>query len=101
MDGAGPLQRFRYITLPLLKPVAIFISVYTIVGSFNAFVYFWVLTQGGPGHATEVLVTWIYKIAFQQSNFGMAAAISVLLFLIVLVLSIVNLRFGDQEAGSA
>jgi ABC-type sugar transport system permease subunit len=101
MDGAGPLQRFRYITLPLLKPVAIFISVYTIVGSFNAFVYFWVLTQGGPGHATEVLVTWIYKIAFQQSNFGMAAAISVLLFLIVLVLSIVNLRFGDQEAGGA
>jgi raffinose/stachyose/melibiose transport system permease protein len=101
MDGAGPLQRFRYVTLPLLKPVAIFILVYTIIGSFNSFAYFWVMTQGGPGHATEVMVTWIYKNAFQQSNFGMAAAISVILFVIVLSLSLLNLRLGDREAGRA
>lgn len=99
MDGAGPLQRFRYITLPLLKPVAIFISIYTIIGSFNSFVYIWVMTRGGPGHASEVMVTWIYKNAFLQSNFGQAAAISVLLFVIVLVLSLLNMRLGDREAG--
>jgi ABC-type sugar transport system permease subunit len=101
MDGAGPLQRFRYITLPLLKPVAIFISIYTIIGSFNSFVYVWVMTQGGPGHASEVMVTWIYKNAFLQSNFGQAAAISVLLFVIVLVLSLLNMRLGDRKAGGA
>ncbi|WP_129113958.1 carbohydrate ABC transporter permease [Halegenticoccus tardaugens] len=99
MDGAGPLQRFRYITLPLLKPVAIFITIYTVIGSFNSFVYVWVMTSGGPGHASEVMVTWIYKNAFLQSNFGQAAAISVLLFVIVLVLSLVNMRLGDREAG--
>lgn len=101
IDGAGPLQRFRYITLPLLKPVAIFISIYTIIGSFNSFVYVWVMTRGGPGHASEVMVTWIYKNAFLQSNFGRAAAISVLLFVIVLVLSLLNMRLGDREAGGA
>lgn len=101
IDGAGPIQRFRYITLPLLKPVAIFILIYTIIGSMNSFVYFWVMTQGGPGHATEVMVTWIYKNAFLQSNFGEAAAISVILFAIVLVLSVLNLRLGDREAGGA
>lgn len=101
IDGAGPIQRFRYITLPLLKPVAIFISIYTIIGSFNSFVYVWVMTRGGPGHASEVMVTWIYKNAFLQSNFGRAAAISVLLFVIVLVLSLLNMRLGDREAGGA
>ena len=101
IDGAGPVQRFRYITLPLLKPVAIFILIYTVIGSFNSFAYFWVMTQGGPGHATEVMVTWIYKNAFLQSNFGMAAAISVVLFVIVLALSLINLRLGDREAGGA
>ncbi|ELZ32641.1 putative fructose-amino acid permease [Halogeometricum pallidum JCM 14848] len=101
IDGAGPIQRFRYITLPLLKPVAIFISIYTIIGSFNSFVYVWVMTRGGPGHASEVMVTWIYKNAFLQSNFGRAAAISVLLFVIVLLLSLLNMRLGDREAGGA
>ncbi|WP_283402400.1 sugar ABC transporter permease [Halorubrum sp. DM2] len=101
IDGAGPFQRFVYIILPLLKPVAIFILIYTIVGSMNSFVYFWVMTQGGPGHATEVMVTWIYKNAFLQSNFGQAAAISVILFVVVLVLSLLNLRLGDREAGGA
>lgn len=101
IDGAGPLQRFWYITLPLLKPVAIFISIYTIIGSFNSFVYVWVMTRGGPGHASEVMVTWIYKNAFLQSNFGRAAAISVILFVIVLVLSLLNMRLGDRKAGGA
>lgn len=101
IDGAGPLQRFRYITLPLLKPVAIFISIYTVIGSFNSFVYVWVMTRGGPGHASEVMVSWIYKNAFLQSNFGRAAAISVMLFVIVLVLSLLNMRLGDREAGGA
>jgi raffinose/stachyose/melibiose transport system permease protein len=101
IDGAGPIQRFWYITLPLLKPVAIFISIYTIIGSFNTFVYVWVMTRGGPGNASEVMVSWIYKNAFLQSNFGRAAAISVILFVIVLGLSLVNLRLGDREAGGA
>ena len=101
IDGAGPFQRFRYITLPLLKPVAIFIVIYTVIGSFNSFAYFWVMTRGGPGHATEVMVTWVYKNAFLQSDFGKAAAISVVLFVIVLGLSLINLRLGDREAGGA
>lgn len=96
MDGAGRLATFRYITLPQLRPVALFIMVYTIIGSFRSFAYFWVMTRGGPGHATEVMVTWIYKTAFFQSNFGGAAAISVLLFVVTLLLSVLNFTFGEE-----
>lgn len=101
IDGANRLQTFWYVTLPQLKPVAVFIMVYTIVGSFRSFAYFWVLTRGGPGHATEVMVTWIYKNAFFQSNYGDAAALSVILFLVTLVLSLISFVWGEQGGASA
>lgn len=84
MDGAGPFRRFLYITLPLMLPV-IFIN--TILGLSGAFVrnfdIVYVLTQGGPNHATEVVMTLMVKRAFQDGAMGYASAMGYALFLIV------------------
>ena len=90
--GIGAYRQFRHITLPLLKPTAIFLVTFTIIGSLRTFSYFWVMTGGGPGHATEVIVTWVYKMAFNQRQFGQASAISTVLFIVTLIVSIVNLK---------
>jgi raffinose/stachyose/melibiose transport system permease protein len=89
MDGAGPFRRFVSITLPLMLPV-IFIS--TILGLSGAFVrnfdIVYVLTQGGPNHATEVVMTLMVKRAFQDGAMGYASAMGYALFLIVGLLSV-------------
>lgn len=94
LDGAGRFDMFRYISLPLLKPIAVFIAVFLTIGAFKAYALFWIMTMGGPNHASEVMVTWIYKVAFELSNFGMASAISAVLFVITLVASLVGLKAG-------
>lgn len=89
MDGAGPFRRFLHITLPLMLPV-IFIN--TILGLSGAFVrnfdIVYVLTQGGPNHATEVVMTLMMKRAFQDGAMGYASAMGYALFLIVGLLSV-------------
>jgi ABC-type sugar transport system permease subunit len=100
MDGASRYQIFRYVTLPQLKPVALFLIVFTVITAFRVFGLFWVMTRGGPGHATEVMVTLIYKIAFFESSIGRAAALSTILFVMILVVTIVQFRViggvGDE-----
>lgn len=100
LDGAGRLQMFRYISLPLLKPIAVFVTVFITIGAFKAYALFWVMTRGGPDHASEVMVTWIYKVAFDVSNFGMASAISAILFIITLIASIIGLKAGNVNGDS-
>ncbi|WP_245469869.1 sugar ABC transporter permease [Mesorhizobium sp. M2C.T.Ca.TU.002.02.1.1] len=89
IDGAGPFRRFLHITLPLMLPV-IFIN--TILGLSGAFVrnfdIVYVLTQGGPNHATEVVMTLMMKRAFQDGAMGYASAMGYALFLIVGLLSV-------------
>ena len=84
MDGAGPLQRFRHVTVPMMMPI-IFIN--TILGLSGAFVrnfdIVYVLTKGGPNHATEVVLTYMMSKAFQDGAMSYAAAIGYVLFLIV------------------
>jgi len=86
IDGASRIQRFRYITLPLLKPT---IGVCILVGmilSFKLFDLIRVLTGGGPANQTEILITYLYEQAFTSGNFGYAAVLTVVLFFLMVSL---------------
>ncbi|ROR73819.1 carbohydrate ABC transporter permease [Bogoriella caseilytica] len=90
LDGAGAWRRFRTITVPMISPTILLVSILTVVGSLETFALIDVMTQGGPGNSTTVLVYYLYRQAFQFNEFGYASAIAVLLFLIVLVLTLLQ-----------
>ncbi len=89
VDGAGPLQQFWYITLPLLRPVSVIAIVIQLINEFRTYDLIYVLTKGGPGVSTELLSFFAYKRAFQglQVNEGSAAAF--ILLLIILTITVV------------
>lgn len=87
VDGASRFKQFRRITLPLISPTIMLTSIITIVGSLQVFAQIAVLTQGGPGMSTTVLVYYLYQQAFQFHRFGYGATISILLFAIVAILT--------------
>jgi multiple sugar transport system permease protein len=89
-DGASPWTVFRRITLPLISPTVLLTSIITVVGSLQVFAQIAVLTQGGPGTSTTVLVYYLYQQAFQFHAFGYGATLSVLLFVIVLALTLIQ-----------
>ncbi|HQZ13244.1 MAG TPA: sugar ABC transporter permease [Devosia sp.] len=88
VDGASPFKQFRRITIPLISPTILLTAIITVVGSLQVFAQIAVLTQGGPGMSTTVLVYYLYQQAFQFHRFGYGATISILLFLIVAVLTV-------------
>lgn len=90
IDGAGAWRRFRSITVPMISPTILLVMILTIVGSLEVFAQIAVLTGGGPGNSTTVLVYYLYQQAFRFNDFGYASAIAVLLFLIVLILTLVQ-----------
>jgi multiple sugar transport system permease protein len=90
VDGAGWWRRFRSITVPMISPTILLTSIITVVGSLQVFAQIAVLTQGGPGDSTTVLVYYLYQQAFQFHHFGYGATLSVLLFAIVLALTVVQ-----------
>jgi len=87
VDGANAWQIFSQITLPLLFPTLLFISVITVIGSLRVFDTILLMTEGGPGNSTMVLVYYIYYQAFQFFETGYAGALAVILFLLALVLT--------------
>jgi ABC-type sugar transport system permease subunit len=93
MDGAGPFRQFFHISLPLLNSTMLFVLVTDVIGSFQVFDTLYVLTQGGPGNATEVLNLKIYQVAFMDFRLGEAAAMSVLLFAVILAFTIGQFLF--------
>jgi multiple sugar transport system permease protein len=93
VDGASAAQTFRYITLPLLKPTILLASVLTMISSFQVFDLFQVMTNGGPDDQTRALSLDVYESAFRYQRMGWAAAVSVVLFLLVLTISLVQARF--------
>jgi alpha-1,4-digalacturonate transport system permease protein len=99
MDGASRLQSFRGITLPLLMPTLLVVLVLSVIRAVQVFDQVWVLTGGGPGTATVYVVQYIYETAFanQIQQFGLASAASVILGLILLVLTLFQLRLGRQS----
>lgn len=92
LDGASKWQQFRYITVPLLKPTTFFVFIMAMIASFQVFDQVNLMTQGGPGRSSSVLVHYLYQNAFQYFELGYACAIAYLLFAIVLIITIFNSR---------
>jgi multiple sugar transport system permease protein len=100
LDGASGWQRFRRITLPLLRPAVFLCLMIGIINSFTSFDLIYVMTGGGPNYATEVLITYIYRAAFVLSKFDYAAALTVMLFVFLLGLTWAANRVAGGEAGA-
>lgn len=100
IDGANSIQKFRHITLPLLNPTTLFVLVVAFIGSFQVFDQVYILTQGGPGYSTTVLVSYIYDEAYGgKFRMGRACALSYILFLIVMVFTLFQMfMFKEKEA---
>src|SRR5581483_2989060 len=92
VDGANAWQRFRFITVPMLRRALMFVIVTTTIFSFQVFIPVYQLTKGGPGQATSVIVFNIYQRAFIFGDMGSAAGISIMLLMIMLVISVVQMR---------
>ncbi len=97
LDGANAWQRFRYITLPGLKPTLIFVTVTTAIFTLRSFEQVYVVTGGGPLNSTNILVYYIYDQAFAQFDFGYAAAAATVLLAVTLGLVFLQLRFWREE----
>lgn len=100
MDGASAWMQFRRITLPLLRPSVFLCFVIGIINSFTNFDLVFVMTRGGPGHATDLLITYIYSTAFKLSKFDYAAALTVVNFLFFLALALLANKASGGEAGA-
>ncbi|MBI1299736.1 ABC transporter permease subunit [bacterium] len=99
IDGAGRWASFRYVTLPLLRPVMVLATILTTIGSFQVFDAAYVMTGGGPFYATTTLVFYAYERAFGQYQMGYAATVSFVLFAIILTISLIqrSVLKGDED----
>lgn len=97
IDGATWWQKFRYVTLPQLRPVLLFVIVSSTIGTFKIFSEPYVITGGGPSNATLTIVHYIYRQAFIQLNLGYASAVSVVLVVLVSIMSIIQIKTGGEE----
>ena len=93
IDGAGPWRRLRSITLPMLRPTLLFILVTMIIFMFQVFTAVYVMTEGGPLHATDVIVYHIYRAAWEYLRLGYASAMAWVLFTIVFLVTLVQFRW--------
>lgn len=98
IDGANFLQRFIYVIIPELRRVLTMITAFTLIGGFNVFDIVFLMTQGGPGTATQVIATYTYRKAFQQSSVGYGAALAMVMTIISLIVSYVfiSIREGGE-----
>ena len=94
IDGAGSVKKFFYITLPMGKESMLVTAIITVIGSFKIFTEIQILTGGGPGRASEVLATAMYRSAFVNDEMGVASAYAVIIFVITLVLSLVQMKLS-------
>jgi multiple sugar transport system permease protein len=102
VDGAGPWQRFWHVTMPHLKGVTLITVLLMIVANLNSFTIPWIMTGGGPAGSSDIWITQVYQIAFGRIRFGTAAAYSVILFVIMMVLGYFYVRaLGGKDDGRA
>jgi len=97
IDGATASQSFRLITLPLMRPALLFSTVMATIWNFQLFDSPYVMTKGGPGHASLTIVMYIYDRAFKYDSMGMAATMSIVLLLIIMCLALLQLRLFHKE----
>jgi multiple sugar transport system permease protein len=102
IDGAGRWQEFCWLTMPLLRPTFAVATLLSAVWTFNSFVIVHVITGGGPLHATDILVTHLYKTAFEWLSFGLASAMALVIFVILFLFSVgyIRLYFRDEVLGA-
>ncbi|MGQ0815869.1 MAG: carbohydrate ABC transporter permease [Gemmatimonadota bacterium] len=98
LDGAGPLRRFRHVTLPMLAPTFLFVGVVTMIGYFQLFAEPYVMTGGGPLRATTSLGLLMYEEGFRWWRMGIAASVAFVLFLIILIWTLIQFRLQKDEA---
>ena len=92
VDGAGPVGRFRNVTLPMLGPTLLFVGVITMIGYFQLFAEPYVMTQGGPLRSTMSVVLLMYEEGFRWWRLGYAAAIAFVLFIVILIATMIQIR---------
>ncbi len=92
LEGANAWQRFRYITLPMLAPTTIFISIITMIGFFQLFAEPYIMTQGGPLNSTLSIVQYMYQEGFRWWNMGYSAALAFVLFAIILIGTLIQFK---------
>ena len=97
IDGAGAWQRFVYVTLPQLGPTTLFVTVMLTIQSFKVFDQIYLLTQGGPGTSTLVLVYHIYNEAFISWDLGYSSMVALVLFFVVLAVTVIQFRYTRQQ----
>lgn len=96
VDGASDLQSFFHLTVPMMASNILFVSILATMNSFKVFDQINVLTEGGPGYSTNVLVYCIYHYAFREHNIGYASAVAVLLFAIIMVVSFIQVKLKEK-----
>lgn len=96
IDGAGPVAKFRHITLPLLSPTMFFVIITLVIGSVTVFDVAYVLTRGGPVKSTFTIVMYIYQHAFQYFRMGEAAVASWVLFLLLFLVTFLQFRLSKR-----
>ncbi|MGQ9622987.1 MAG: carbohydrate ABC transporter permease [Candidatus Caldatribacteriaceae bacterium] len=96
IDGANAIQIFINVTLPQIKYVVAMVIVYTIIDSFKVFDLVYLLTQGGPGNATQIMATYIYRKSFAEYFFGYGSSVAILLTCFILAISVLYLRYQER-----
>ena len=97
VDGATPIKRFWYITLPILKPITYMIVTLSVIGSFQVFDLVYKMTGGGPVRATYTVAYVIYTFAFQDKRFGYASAVAICLLLVILLIHLIQTLFFKEK----
>ena len=98
LEGAGRFQQFRRITWPLLWPQTFTLVLLTTIGTLRVFDMVWIMTAGGPSHATETVATYVYSTAFRFQDVGYAQAMAMILLAVILILTIVEYRLMQPRA---
>ncbi len=101
VDGARGWQQFRHVTLPMLAPTFLFVTLITVIGYFQLFAEPYVMTQGGPAHATLSVVLFMYQQGFRWWNMGYAAAVAFILFAIILCLTLLSMGARSSRVALA
>lgn len=96
IDGASKWQQLRYITIPLLSPTTFFVTIMSVIGSFQVFDQSFVMTSGGPAKASYTMVYHIYEMAFVDFTFGKSTAAAVILFIVILTLTLFQMKMSKR-----
>lgn len=97
VDGANRIKTLTKIILPLMKPVFFIVTTLEVIYTFNSFPIIWIMTRGNPANQTDIIITYLYKKAFLYQDFGIASALSVFIFLLLLLFSILYARILYRE----